>query len=129
MLNIIIELADIFNKCQYINGILYVISMAHNRDETISWFLNFLRIYFTKEQLSKIIIPILTHYDKIIFEDDEKVMEAKNSRKNGIIKFWDNGNEEVINFWENHIEWINDAKQKQALQNNPDFQNIYWNQL
>ena len=70
MLNIVIELADIFNTCEYINGILYVISMAHVRDETISWFLNFLRLYFTKEQLSKLIIPILTHYDKILFEDD-----------------------------------------------------------
>ena len=32
ILNIVIELADIFNKCEYLNGILYVISMAHHRD-------------------------------------------------------------------------------------------------
>ena len=77
------------------------------------------------------IIPILTHYDKIIFEDDEKIMEAKNSRKSMITKLWDEKeeSEEVINFWENHIEWINDAKQKAGLKNNEDFQKIYWTQL
>lgn len=32
MLKIVVEMADIFNKCEYINGILYVVSMSHNRD-------------------------------------------------------------------------------------------------
>ena len=68
--------------------------MSHNRDETISWFLNFLRLYFTKEQLSQAIIPILTHYDKILFEDDEKVMELKNSRKEAIVRIFGEGKED-----------------------------------
>lgn len=129
ILDIVIQIADIFNQCESINGILYAVSMAHNRDETISWFLNFLRLYFSKEQLSQAIIPILTHYDKIIFEDDGKVMEAKNSRKKAITRIWGEESEEIINFWENHIEWINDANQKAGLKQNEDFQKIYWTQL
>ena len=130
MLKIMVELSDIFNDCEYIDGILYTISMSHARDETMSWFLNFLRLYFTKDQLSRIIIPVLTHYDKMLFEDDEKVMEAKNSRRNAIIRLWDSeGSEEILNFWENHIEWINDAGQKPSLKSNEDFHKIYWTQL
>ena len=49
MLQIVVELSDILSKCQQLNGILYVISMGHSRDETISWFLNFLRLFFTNE--------------------------------------------------------------------------------
>jgi hypothetical protein len=94
MLKTVVEMADIFNKCSYINGILYVVSMGHHRDETISWFLNFLRLYFTKEQLSRIIIPVLTHYDKVIFEDEEKITEAKNSRKQEIEQVWTENGEE-----------------------------------
>ena len=39
------------------------------------------------------------------------------------------GQKQVINFWDNNIEWINDANQKPGLKELPDFKRIYFTQL
>ena len=55
-------------------------------------------------------------------------MELKNSRRQAIVRLMEE-EEEIINFWDNHIEWINEANQKAALKTLPDYKHIHHHQM
>ena len=64
-----------------------------------------------------------------MFDGKKKIEENKRSRQEAIEKLWEKQNGKKVDFWKNHIEWINNADQDEDVFDFQKFRDVYYSQL